>query len=96
MPKRDEVRYEITLGESGQLSILRRPVSANVSALAKDMTGEHLKAAGILPWGGRVKWCVYCGNDSDNKQTTEAWTELDAGLQVCGLQNFTVTRGECE
>jgi hypothetical protein len=43
---------------------------------------------------GKVWWCVRCQGASSGV-SVKAYTELDAGFGTCGLQAFSVSRGEC-
>ncbi|BAT56988.1 hypothetical protein NOS3756_60000 (plasmid) [Nostoc sp. NIES-3756] len=41
----------------------------------------------------KIWWCVKC--ESGVRRSVKAYTEVDAGLAVCGVQNLTVRRGKC-
>ena len=41
----------------------------------------------------KVWWCVDC--ESGLRRSVKAFTEVDAGFSVCGVQSFTVSSGKC-
>lgn len=41
----------------------------------------------------KIWWCVKC--QSGVRRSVKAYTEVDAGFKVCGVQSFGVSRGKC-
>lgn len=59
----------------------------------EDIAEEDTQMAASLFPIGKVWWCATC--QSGLKESVKAYTEVDAGFRVCGLQSFNVTRHKC-
>lgn len=93
-----EVQYTITVDEetgsvtlSSQFS--REEIDNRIQESSQE-TGdvEEETQEGLFPIK-KIWWCVTC--QSGVRRSVKAYTEVDAGFGVCGVQSFGVSRGKC-
>ncbi|EKQ68019.1 hypothetical protein OsccyDRAFT_3525 [Leptolyngbyaceae cyanobacterium JSC-12] len=93
-----EVQYTVTVDEetgsvtlSSQFS--REEIDNRIQESSQE-TGdvEEETQEGLFPIK-KIWWCVTC--QSGVKRSVKAYTEVDAGFGVCGVQSFGVSRGKC-
>lgn len=93
-----EVQYTVTVDEetgsvtlSSQFS--REEIDNRIQESSQE-TGdvEEETQEGLFPIK-KIWWCVTC--QSGVRRSVKAYTEVDAGFGVCGVQSFGVSRGKC-
>jgi hypothetical protein len=93
-----EVQYTVTVDEetgavtlSSQFS--REEIDNRIQEFSQE-TGdvEEETQEGLFPIR-KIWWCVTC--QSGVRRSVKAYTEVDAGFGVCGVQSFGVSRGKC-
>lgn len=94
-----ETQYRVTVDEGTETVTLssqfsREEVDNRIQELSQgteDATEEDTQE-GLFPIR-KIWWCVTC--QSGVRRSVKAYTEVDAGFGVCGVQSFGVSRGKC-
>ncbi|MCF2970917.1 hypothetical protein L1047_06880 [Synechococcus sp. Nb3U1] len=93
-----EVQYTVTVDEemgavtlSSQFS--REEIDNRIQEFSQ-ATGdvEEETQEGLFPVK-KIWWCVTC--QSGVRRSAKAYTEVDAGFGVCGVQSFGMRRSKC-
>ncbi len=83
MQKREQSRYRPNSQEKRLINRIQE---------FSQETGEEETQEGLFPIR-KIWWCVSC--QSGVRRSVKAYTEVDAGFGVCGVQSFGVSRGKC-
>lgn len=93
-----EVQYTVTVDEETESVTLssqfsREEIDNRIQESSQE-TGdvEEETQEGLFPIK-KIWWCVTC--PSGVRRSVKAYTEVDAGFGVCGVQSFGVSRGKC-
>lgn len=71
-------------------SIINSPFAKKIHSKANNAVDKKQEVSFPIK---KIWWCVKC--QSGPRTSVKAYTEVDAGFKVCGVQSFTVSRGKC-
>jgi hypothetical protein len=92
-----EVQYTVTVdAETGAVTLSsqfsREEINNRIQEFSQETGEEEETQEGLFPIR-KIWWCVSC--QSGVRRSVKAYTEVDAGFGVCGVQSFGVSRGKC-
>lgn len=92
-----EVQYMVTVdAETGAVTLSsqfsKEEIDNRIQEFSQETGEEEETQEGLFPIR-KIWWCVTC--QSGVRRSLKAYTEVDAGFGVCGVQSFGVSRGKC-